>query len=181
MAAKTKHPIRTAGFEFGDWVVIESRFVLDSKGHRYRKYLCKCKGCGNSHLLYVASLENGHTQSCIPCANARIVEEQNGVYVRFKQYERNAIDRLANRYYAIVSRCRGVGRAGKWYGGRGIKCEFNDVYDFVQYCLSLEGWDKPELEIDRTNNDGNYVKGNIRFVTKQVNLQNRRVRDSECG
>ena len=167
MAPKRKYPIRSAGFKFGDWVVIE--YQCD----RHPSYICECKPCGSIKPVDQYNLERGRTKSCIPCANARLRTEQNGVYIRFQKYGREHVDRLANRYYAILSRCRGKGYGASRYYGRGIKSEFLDVYDFIGYCLTLDGWDQPELEIDRINNDGNYVKGNLRFVTHQTNLRNR--------
>jgi hypothetical protein len=70
----------------------------------------------------------------------------------------------------------------KDYGGRGIcvadywrpdivgrECA---IRDFVEYAISI-GW-TPGLQIDRINNNGNYDKGNIRFVSQTVNMNNRR-------
>lgn len=61
----------------------------------------------------------------------------------------------------------------KNYGGRGIKVaqEWNDSFlSFYNYIGQ-----KPEnTEIDRIDNDKGYEPGNVRWVTKEVNMKNRR-------
>ena len=61
----------------------------------------------------------------------------------------------------------------KDYGGRGIKvCErwdsFKTFYEDV-----IEGYSQG-LQLDRINNDGNYEPTNIRWVTRQQSLYNKR-------
>src|SRR5271166_1231714 len=170
MSAPKKYPIRNAGFEFGDWVVVEYR------QHPFpSRYLCLCKGCDERFLVDKVNLEKGRTRSCIPCANRRIREEQNGIYVRWSHISRDIIDRLANRYYAIVSRTRPTFRGYGWerYAGRNIENRFDSVYDFIGYVTTLDGYEFACLEIDRIDNDGHYERGNLRFVTRRENLENR--------
>lgn len=62
------------------------------------------------------------------------------------------------------------------YGGRGIKCLFENATEFIQYVLIELRADPRGLLIDRIDNDGNYEKGNIRFVTAKQSAQNRRQR-----
>lgn len=80
--------------------------------------------------------------------------------------------------YKVLSnmreRCYSVDRLDfKRYGGRGIIiCEewLNNPTTFFRWALN-NGY-KKDLEIDRTNNEGNYEPGNCRFVTRKVNCQN---------
>ncbi len=67
-------------------------------------------------------------------------------------------------------------RAFKDYGGRGIKVKFESLDDFRDYVTHELQVDPRGLQIDRINNNGNYEKGNIRFVTAKVNSNNRRNR-----
>jgi len=63
------------------------------------------------------------------------------------------------------------------YGGRGIDVSekwVNDRSSFLEYVQTLPGWDNPDLQLDRIDNDGNYEPGNIRFVTCSVNASNKR-------
>lgn len=45
---------------------------------------------------------------------------------------------------------------------------------FLRYLVSLEGWDVPEYDIDRRDNDRGYEPGNLRFVPRAVNQANKR-------
>ncbi len=63
----------------------------------------------------------------------------------------------------------------KYYGGRGIKiCDewLHNNQSFYAWALS-HGY-QPGLELDRENNCGDYTPDNCRFVTKQVNQNNKR-------
>jgi hypothetical protein len=64
----------------------------------------------------------------------------------------------------------------KTYGQRGIKCKFKNADEFVDYMTSTFKQHPKGLEIDRINNDGHYEPGNLRLVTKSINLSNRRTR-----
>lgn len=84
---------------------------------------------------------------------------------------------LRGRFNAIKNRCNNSNNIGyKNYGGRGIKCLFKSSDEFMNYIINELKIDPRGLEIDRINNNGHYEKGNIRIVTKSVNLRNMRKR-----
>ena len=64
------------------------------------------------------------------------------------------------------------------YGGRGIQCKFTSFQSFYRYITQGLGITKLEqvkgLQIDRTDNDGHYEKGNLRFCTHKENINNRK-------
>ena len=62
----------------------------------------------------------------------------------------------------------------KNYGGHGIKNKFKSTGEFVDYVINELQVDPCGLQIDRINNDGNYERGSIRFVTCSENNRNRR-------
>ena len=69
------------------------------------------------------------------------------------------------------------------YGGRGIRVSIKWKDNFVRFYnwAMANGWEEG-LEIDREDNDGNYHPDNCRFVTHQVNCNNRRIRkDNTSG
>lgn len=78
--------------------------------------------------------------------------------------------------YTMFSGCCQVGdnRPNSWdsYGGRGIKvCDrWKDFRNF----LADMGEPPPGMQLDRSNNDGNYELSNCRWATPKENCQNRR-------
>jgi len=93
---------------------------------------------------------------------------------------------LEPRYNNILRRCSKE-NCGDYhnYGGRGIKCLFSSYKAFETYVSSLESYDftlahckcvnsTSKITIDRINNDGNYEKGNLRWVTLKEQGQNKR-------
>lgn len=62
----------------------------------------------------------------------------------------------------------------KHYGGRGIKCLFTSSNDFINYVINKLQVDPRGFDCDRIDNDGNYERGNIQFITHKENCQNKR-------
>lgn len=83
---------------------------------------------------------------------------------------------LDDRYFNMRKRCLSKGNKDyKNYGGRGIQiCQewLDDKYSFFKW--SYENNYRPDLEIDRIDNDGNYEPSNCRYITRQENRNNRR-------
>lgn len=73
----------------------------------------------------------------------------------------------------------------KNYGGRGIKmCDewLNDVKAFIDYASTLLNYGEPGYTIDRTDNDGDYEPGNLRWTTRhEQSVNRRRVDDLASG
>jgi len=61
----------------------------------------------------------------------------------------------------------------KDYGGRGISVckDWHTFNKFYEWCMA--NGVKPELVLDRRNNDGNYEPKNCRFVTRKENANNK--------
>ena len=87
-------------------------------------------------------------------------------------------NRLQRRINSVIYRCTNSKcKAYVDYGGRGISVYVPWIEDrvaFLRYLVTLPGWDNPDLELDRRDNDGNYEPGNLRFVTRKQNIGNRR-------
>jgi hypothetical protein len=63
------------------------------------------------------------------------------------------------------------------YGGRGITVYQGWVenrVEFLRYLVGLDGWDRPELQLDRIDNNRGYAPSNLRFVSRSVNMSNKR-------
>ena len=95
---------------------------------------------------------------------------------RNTKYNTEAERTLAERYHAIVQRCKNTGADyQKNYGARGIENRFSCAEDFVSYMVSNHPHpDYKGIDIDRVDNDGHYEPGNLRLATRSQNLNNRR-------
>lgn len=128
-----------------------------------KKALCLCD-CGVKKGVALWHLKSGNTTSC-GCYNREQLKKSHTkhggsshpLYIVFRN---------------IKSRCENPKRPDyKNYGGRGIKCEWKTLDEFIK---DMYPSFKKGLQIDRTNNDGNYSKKNCRWVTAKVNASNRR-------
>ncbi len=93
------------------------------------------------------------------------------------RYYHSIVGYLHCRFYNARARCENPGiRNYKNYGGRGIKMKFKSADVLVDYVVNVLKVDPRGLDMDRTDNDGNYEPGNIRFVTRKENTNNRKKR-----
>ncbi len=83
--------------------------------------------------------------------------------------------RLGYVFSSMKQRCTNPHcRSYRWYGRRGIIVCFKSADEFIGYVVNELRVDPRGLTIDRINNDGNYERGNIRFITKAENNKNQR-------
>jgi hypothetical protein len=147
---------------------------------RYLRIRCCCDVCGEERPYHVDNLLAGKTRRC-RC--------QRGI-----KYAKNPLAAiLGERYDAIKQRCDNPRyQSYRDYGDRGIENRFSSREEFVRYMLELISEKYPYVtttaqlrafDIDRINNDGAYVKGNLRLVSPAENLRNtsRNRWTSYCG
>lgn len=170
MNAKAKHNYRP-GTRFGRRVVLGDAPKPGKDGHLHRLYVkCDCGDVSAASGLSIA--KSFECKRCAvrrryDCDNIPISDEARKVWL--------------NRRYAMISRCHNR-KDPKWpsYGGRGISVYWewkHDSRSFLRYVTTLEDYERaafdPDWTIDRKDNDGNYEPGNVRLVTRKVNMQNR--------
>ena len=140
-------------------------------------HICHCKCiCGNEVDVFACHLRSGHTQSCGCYKNEQIRKTKN------KKHELSH-NHLYKKFYSIIGRCHNPkDKAYHNYGARGIKIlpHFNSVVDFCNYVSELEKQAKikygndAKLSLDRIDNNGDYMEGNLRVVPDIIQNRNRR-------
>ncbi|WP_157129869.1 AP2 domain-containing protein [Burkholderia pseudomallei] len=152
-----------AGQKFGRLTAI----AFDSeKTTRKAYWVCKCD-CGTVKSVRSDLLKRGTTVSCgcFSVENAKRVHTKHGMY---KSPEYQAWVNMRARCYDSKS------RHYKNYGGRGIGVctEWRESFDAFFAEVGLRPSDDHEL--DREENDKDYMPGNVRWVIRPENQKNRR-------
>lgn len=152
------------GRQFGKWLVLEEAEKSKSGACVYK---CQCE-CGTTRNVLGGRLRSGGSRSC-GCIKPEVSKLCNTTHGLYKHPLYTTWLNIRKRCYDEKIDCF------KDYGGRGIT-----LYDgwrdsptpFIDWCMN-NGW-KKGLEVDRRNNDGNYVPGNIRFITHKQQQRNTR-------
>lgn len=187
MAGVARGPYRPftipVGTVFGQVTVVRWEHYTTPEGKLWGyRPVCRCT-CGRESMVYVSSLRSGRTTRCNACAKIAAGAKRYWVYKNAMADDEHRT-RLLNRLSSAISRCHNPRNASfKHYGLRGIKVAESwsgDRAAFLRHVQALPGWDNPTLDMDRTDTNGNYEPGNIRFVSRSVNTGNkRRVEDLE--
>lgn len=157
--------------KFGRWFVI-CRFGKTKSGSYRWISVCECgtvKVVNSPDLVQRKSLSCGCYNQELQSRLRQLEHAQGrgrGIISRgYKCPERDAW-RNAQR------RCNNPSDAGyKNYGGRGIEFRFISYEEFLS-CLGRRP--SSEYSLDRSNNDGHYEPGNVRWATWDQQLANRR-------
>ena len=171
-------PSRPYPFEVGTVVGELTCLRWDRKSTGGFHPVMQCS-CGWAGFVDRANITAGRTTRCDACAKRKAVEtrwEQKGYYAICP--DRRHRDRLLDRISAIIVRCTNPNSSVyPDYGGRGITVYpgwIKNRVEFLRYLVGIDGWDKPELQLDRTDNNRGYEPGNLRFVTRSINMANKR-------
>ncbi len=129
---------------------------------------CMCD-CGMLHNASISQLNNGHVQSC-GCLQIECATKHGGNGTR-----------LYRVWGSMKGRCnRPKDKRYKEYGGRGIRVCAEWEHDFAafrEWALAngyKEDAPKGTCTIDRINVDGDYSPDNCRFVSKDIQANNKR-------
>lgn len=163
------------GFECGKLTVIGYEKFF-SKGKYWGWHpVCEC-ACGNEQVFPPRAISSRLVSACDGCSGIPYAPAKTKRYTKYADLlpDTGHRARLLNRISNIISRCDNPSIQNyKHYGGRGIRWRFKDRREFLAYLITLEGWDQPDLELDRIDNDGDYEPGNLRFISRSENMANR--------
>lgn len=166
------------GAVIGELTCIAWERTVNVRGDRMYNPRMRCS-CGWEGLVNRSNVKQGRTTRCDRCAKKKAVETrwENLGYNKVCP-DRTHRERLLTRISAIVTRCTNPeSSVYPDYGGRGIGVHqpwVENRVEFLRYLVGLDGWDRPELQLDRTDNSRSYEPGNLRFVTRSVNMSNKR-------
>ena len=157
-AAHISYKQEMVGRQFG-WVRIISSEKRWNAAMNHCYVLTKCTGCGAIQWQYLDNLRSGKSKGCQSCSQPRQIPSW-----------------LDRRLTAAKQRCENPNdRAYPLYGGRGIKFDFPSVTEAGLYLIKTFGLPSRSMELDRIDTNGNYTKGNLRFVPRAQNQANRRI------
>lgn len=160
-------PLELSGIKF------DKLTVLHRIGHRKLEvlWLCRCD-CGNLFEATTGGLRSGNNKSC-GCLKHRLGPD-NPTTIHGHCPKRGLRSPEWRAYYNAKQRCINPHNISyPYYGGRGIQFRYDSFLDFL---ADVGFRPTPKHTLDRQNNDGHYEKGNCRWVTQDIQVQNRRIK-----
>lgn len=173
-SARRKHTPPSVGDRFGELTV--TGYKVGCRGGIVA-IMAKCSCGSEEHPVHTSNLRRGKSTRCGACA-----KKQAGFWKkRYTGYAAIVPDddhraRLLDRISACIMRCHPT-KGHKNYGLRGITVHHEWIVNrgaFLKYVVSLNGWNKPECDLDRIDNNRGYEPGNLRFISRSDNNRNRR-------
>lgn len=153
------------GQKFGNWCVISEEVQIRS-GYRY--VLCSDLPWESERWVSYDTLRAGKSTGSKKRPRTETTRALGGNAER---------KRLESVWGMLIKRCQNPAcREYKWYGARGIKVseEFQNFATFAAYVKELPGFDSDTRTIDRIDNNGDYERGNVRWVTHAEQQRNKR-------
>lgn len=157
--------LNLAGQVFGRLTVVSLSADRGDTGRR-TYWNCQCQ-CGTVKSIRSDILKRGTTVSC-GCYNVEQVKRTHTKHAMCGTPEYNAWVNMRSRCYNKKS------RHYKNYGGRGITVCDEWRESFEAFFAEVGLRPSPDHEIDREENDKDYVPGNVQWSLRVDNQKNRR-------
>ncbi len=144
--------------KYNKWTILE----MLPKG----KCIAQCE-CGETHTRHISNIKSGKSKQCTKC--------QAKQYKKTTNLKTHGLsnERLYAKWGSMKARCYNKNtKSYKDYGEHGVEvCDEwkNDYLSFRKW--ALENGYKPNLEISRIKDIGNYEPSNCRFITKTKNMK----------
>jgi hypothetical protein len=150
------------GQRFGRLVVLKEA----EKIARKTAWFCLCD-CGTEIIVRAHGLLSKNSTSC-GCYRIEKLKEKCITHGQ-------SHNSLYDVYSQIIQRCTNPKyKQWEYYGGRGITVCDRWRYSFENFFADMGERPFEGAEVDRENNDLGYSPDNCRWVTKKVNMNNRR-------
>lgn len=159
------------GKRFGRLTVLGYTGVARN-GHK--QVTCQCD-CGLFTHVMPTSLRSGATTSC-SCMQSEKLIARNKAMVKHGDARGYKVTPEYRAWAAMISRCHSSTHAAySLYGGRGITVCERWRSSFQDFLADVGRRPSRRHSLDRTNNDGNYEPGNVRWALPEEQVRNRRV------
>ena len=170
---RLKYPPPSIGYRSGKLTV--TGYLKGLRG--FKALIVKCDCSQEEYTVDNHNFKNFKSTRCSLCAKKAANKKRYWLYSAALPDDTHRT-RLLNRLSAAISRCHNKSNANyKHYGERGIyvfQKWREDKAVFLRYVQTLDGWNIPEFEMDRVDNNKGYEPNNIRFVSRSSNLKNKR-------
>lgn len=165
-------PVRRFGDQtgktFGRWTVLEKH----PKGPQF--YTARCS-CGNIKVLNVYAAIDGKTTSC-GCYRVELLATTNRKYSFSEPHlQHTQHNPLYAIWMSIKTRCFNKNHPSfRSYGARGITMDPEWKVSFLKFARHIGPRPSPDYSIDRIDNTGSYVPGNVQWATRTEQAENTR-------
>lgn len=156
-----KSPVEP-GQLYGELKVLWEDYGKAAPG-KARYFRCRCS-CGTLVSVRCNDLRSGNSTNC-GCVRKEKARAQLTTHGLRDHY-------LYDRWNQMRQRCNNPNnRSYHRYGGRGIK--YDPAWDsFIRFLQDVGEPPDPSWTLERIDNDGDYTKENVRWVPRQVQMNN---------
>jgi len=168
----------SCGDRYGRWVILsEDAPRAFRSGQSQRMVLARCD-CGRLQKVQLSNLRSGRSTQCKGCwlLKAQPIGTA-AITTHGKSWKNGRHTPEYNTWKQMIRRCsdKATGNNRKRYFERGIQvCERWIGCDGIIHFIEDMGIKpKPELTLDRINNDGSYEPLNCRWATRKQQAENR--------